>query len=140
MEELLREAMSRVAAVGLPLRVTDIAAGHGRYVLDALQASEHRAEAVVLRDTGEINVRDGRQLIDERGLTRTVRFDLADAFDRASLAGIHPRPTVGVVSGLYELFDDNTRVQRSLAGPGPTPSRSAATSSTPASPGIRSWS
>jgi Putative methyltransferase len=115
-QELLREAMSRVAAAGLPLRVTDIAAGHGRYVLDALQGSEHRLEAVVLRDYSEINVRDGRRLIDERGLAQTVRFDQADAFDRASLAAIDPRPTVGVVSGLYELFDRNDLVQQSLAG------------------------
>jgi hypothetical protein len=38
-EELLREAMRRVAAAGQPVRVTDIAAGHGRYVLDAVLAA-----------------------------------------------------------------------------------------------------
>ncbi|MFT3953774.1 MAG: bifunctional alpha/beta hydrolase/class I SAM-dependent methyltransferase [Piscinibacter sp.] len=115
-EELLREAMRRVVAAGQPLRVTDIAAGHGRYVLDAVQGSEHRPEAVVLRDYSEINVRDGRRLIVEKGLAPVARFDQADAFDSASLAAIAPRPTVGVVSGLYELFDRNDMVQRSLAG------------------------
>lgn len=115
-EELLRDAMQRCAAAGLPVRVADIAAGHGRYVLDALQASPVQPEAVLLRDYSELNVRDGRALIAQRGLQDIARFDQADAFDRASLAAMDPQPTVGVVSGLYELFPDNTQVQRSLQG------------------------
>ena len=43
-------------------------------------------------------------------------FLLADAFDRASLAATTPRPTLGIVSGLYELFGDNEAVACSLAG------------------------
>ena len=39
-----------------------------------------------------------------------------DAFDRASLAALDPKPTIGVVSGLYELFPDNSLLQKSLAG------------------------
>ena len=38
-EELLSEAMRRVAASGSLVRVMDIAAGHGRYVLDAVLGS-----------------------------------------------------------------------------------------------------
>jgi hypothetical protein len=115
-EELLREAMRRVAALGQPVRVTDIAAGHGRYVLDAVLGSDVKPQAVVLRDYSDINVRDGRALIESKGLQGVARFDQADAFDRDSLAGVHPRPTVGVVSGLYELFDNNEQVGRSLQG------------------------
>ena len=115
-EELLREAMRRVAAAGQPVRVTDIAAGHGRYVLDAVLGSEIKPQAVVLRDYSDINVRDGRALIEAKGLQGVARFDQADAFDRASLAAIEPKPTVGVVSGLYELFENNPMVGRSLAG------------------------
>jgi len=33
-----------------------------------------------------------------------------------SLASVSPRPTLGIVSGLYELFPDNGMVSRSLAG------------------------
>ena len=49
-------------------------------------------------------------------MTDRVRFEAGDAFDRASLAGITPRPNVVIVSGLYELFPDNSRVRDSLAG------------------------
>jgi hypothetical protein len=94
---------------------------------------------VVLRDYSDINVRDGRALIEAKGLQGVARFDQADAFDRASLAAIDPKPTVGVVSGLYELFENNER--SAVRWPAwPRPSRPAATWSTPASPGTRSWS
>lgn len=115
-EELLREAMRRVAGQGQPVRVTDIAAGHGRYVLDAVAGSEVPPQAVVLRDYSRINVNDGRALIAERGLQQVARFEQADAFDRHSVASADPQPTVGVVSGLYELFPCNDQVSTSLQG------------------------
>ena len=46
-------------------------------------------------------------LIREKGLAGIARFEHGDAFDRASLAALAPRPTLGVVSGLYELMPDN---------------------------------
>jgi alpha-beta hydrolase superfamily lysophospholipase len=115
-EELLREAMRRVAARGQLVRVMDIAAGHGRYVLDAVATSPVPASSVLLRDYSDINVRDGKALIAAKGLQNVAKFVQADAFDRASLAAVRPQPTVGVVSGLYELFPDNEAVGRSLAG------------------------
>lgn len=123
-EELLRKAFARVSARGLPLRVMDVAAGHGRYVLDAIAASTAKGDAkndakpasILLRDYSDINVRDGRALIAERGLGDIAQFVQGDAFDRDDLAKVSPAPTVAVVSGLYELFPDNDQVATSLAG------------------------
>ncbi len=115
-EALLREGMRRVTADNRPVRVMDIAAGHGRYVLDAVLGSAVKVRSILLRDYSDINVRDGQALIAEKGLSGIARFEQADAFDRVSLAAVEPRPTVSVVSGLYELFPDNTMVARSLAG------------------------
>jgi alpha-beta hydrolase superfamily lysophospholipase len=117
-EELLRIAMERLAEMHREVRLMDIAAGHGRYVLDAVAASPIKAASILLRDYSEINVRDGRALIAEKGLEDIAQFVQADAFDRLSLASVLPRPTLAVVSGLYELFPDNEMVQRSLAGVG----------------------
>ena len=115
-EELLREAMRRLRARGAPVHIVDIAAGHGRYVLEASTGGTERPDSILLRDYSDVNVRDGRVLIDTKGLAAIARFEKADAFDRASLASIVPRPTLGIVSGLYELFPDNAAVSRSLAG------------------------
>ncbi|WP_374263204.1 bifunctional alpha/beta hydrolase/class I SAM-dependent methyltransferase [Zoogloea sp.] len=116
LEELLRLALAHLDAEGLPLRVLDIAAGHGRYVLEALAGAARLPESVLLRDFSALNVQDGAALIREKGLTHIARFEQGDAFDRAAVAGVTPRPTVGIVSGLYELFPDNDLVRRSLAG------------------------
>ncbi len=114
-EELLRKTFDKLVAEGRPLRVLDIAAGHGRYVLEALTQGP-RPESILLRDYSELNVQQGRALIAAKGLPDIARFEQGDAFDRASLAAVAPRPTVGIVSGLYELFPDNDAVATSLAG------------------------
>jgi len=114
LEKLLKQAVAALRAGGRPVRIVDIAAGHGRYVLD----SAGDADSILLRDFSEINLREGRQLIQQKGLTAIARFETGDAFNRSSLAAITPKPTVGIVSGLYELFPDNTLLRRSLAGLG----------------------
>ncbi|WP_342363336.1 bifunctional alpha/beta hydrolase/class I SAM-dependent methyltransferase [Terrarubrum flagellatum] len=115
-EELIRIALQKLAAKGLPRRVMDVAAGHGRYVLEALTEGVDRPDAILLRDYSDLNVEGGRKLIAEKGLSDIARFEKADAFDRDSIANAEPHPTLGVVSGLYELFPDNALIRRSLDG------------------------
>ncbi len=115
-EELIRDAMRRLRDAGTPIRVMDVAAGHGRYVLEALDSSDVRPELILLRDFSDLNVRQGTALIESKGLQSIARFEKGDAFDRATLAAVNPRPTLAIVSGLYELFGDNDLVRRSLAG------------------------
>jgi len=115
LEELLRIAIADRRAAGAAVRILDIAAGHGRYVLDAISKGEP-PDAILLRDFVAQNVEQGTALIRARRLEAFASFERGDAFDRASLAAITPRPTIGIVSGLYELFADNAPVRESLAG------------------------
>ena len=57
----------------------------------------------VLRDYKQENVDAATRLAAEFGLTN-VTVELGDAFDRASIAALDPRPTIAIVSGLFELF------------------------------------
>lgn len=116
LEELIAKALSHLAAEGRPLRVLDIAAGHGRYVLDAVAASDAKPESIRLQDYSPINVEKGSVLIAERSLQDIAAFHRADAFDTEGLAAIAPKPTLAIVSGLYELFPDNALIEASLAG------------------------
>lgn len=116
LQELISAALQRLQAEERPLRLLDIAAGHGRYVLDAVEPQREAIEHILLRDYSPINVAAGRALIAERGLADKAHFVEGNAFDRASLAGLQLRPTLAVVSGLYELFPDNDLVSASLAG------------------------
>ena len=115
-EELIRTAMTRLRESGQPVRIMDIAAGHGRYVLEALSDLEKRPDAVLLRDYSELNVQQGGALITEKGLQDIARFEKGDAFDEEGLSSVEPSPTLGIVSGLYELFADNDLIRASLAG------------------------
>lgn len=115
LQTMIQDAVQRLRAEQRPVNVLDVAAGHGRYILDAL-SHDALPDAIVLRDYSDINVTAGQQLIQERGLTNIARFEAANAFERANYQHLSPRPTLGIVSGLYELFADNDTINQSLLG------------------------
>lgn len=115
LQMLIQQAVARLTEQGSAVRVVDIAAGHGRYVLDALEG-EAAVSEILLRDYSELNVAKGQEMIASRGMVGRARFEQGDAFNRDELAALEPRPTLGIVSGLYELFPENGPVRDSLAG------------------------
>jgi hypothetical protein len=114
----LAQAARNLHAQGISVHFTDIAAGPGNYVLDALERHGIKPDTLLLRDFAAANVATGRREIERRGLSGNARFEQADAFDPESIAAIHPPPTLTVVSGLYELFSDNDQVLASLTALG----------------------
>jgi alpha-beta hydrolase superfamily lysophospholipase len=116
LEQLLARTITELQGQGIPVRILDIAAGHGRYILDSVNGHAAGIDRILLRDLSDDNVKQGSALIVKRGLGRVARFEKGDAFDRASIAPIEPRPTVVVVSGLYELFPGNGALRESLSG------------------------
>ncbi|HEY1122681.1 MAG TPA: bifunctional alpha/beta hydrolase/class I SAM-dependent methyltransferase [Haloferula sp.] len=117
MNQALRFALTKVREEGLPPELMDIAGGAGRYLLDILDDPEVGASLHVLcRDWSESALETGRAAASARLLKSRIDHVRADAFDEASLASVEPKPSVAVVSGLYELFPDNDRLQRSLRG------------------------
>ncbi len=115
LEKLLGEAVRMLRADGRPVRIVDIAAGPGRYILDTLRRLPGDDVSALLRDNVDGNLVAGRNLAAAAALTN-VTFRLGDAFDENSLAAIDPPPSLAVASGLYELFPDNEPVRRSLRG------------------------
>ena len=115
LERALRLLIDETHAAGRPVRLLDIASGPGRYVLETIHALRTIPITAVLRDYKQENLDAAAHLRDELGLA-PVTLTHGDAFDRAGLAAITPRPTIAIVSGLYELFPDNEPVLRSLRG------------------------
>jgi len=114
-QQVIEQAVTRLKESEMPVRVVDIAAGHGRYVLDALEKHQD-IESILLRDYSDLNVEKGQAMIEARGLSHVAQFKKGNAFDYDSLATLEPAPTLGIVSGLYELFPDNALIKASLAG------------------------
>jgi len=107
-------AAQRLGTSRIPVHLVDMAAGPGRYVLEAIAGLSPQPDSILLRDYDQANVDAGNALIRARGLARIARCERADAFDAAAIGAIAPRPTLAVVSGLYELYSDNALVTRSL--------------------------
>jgi alpha-beta hydrolase superfamily lysophospholipase/SAM-dependent methyltransferase len=114
LQEMIGRAMKRARDKGRPVRIVDIAAGHGRYILEAIELAGVTPDHVSLRDIDQRNVELGLRLAAEKGIG--VQFKQADAFDRGSLTTLQPKPTIGVISGLFELFPENDPVSETLAG------------------------
>ncbi|HJT45507.1 MAG TPA: bifunctional alpha/beta hydrolase/class I SAM-dependent methyltransferase, partial [Chthoniobacterales bacterium] len=116
LDKALRVLIQKLHAEGRPVRILDVAAGAGRYVIETIGALPDIPVSATLCDYKQENVDAARALADRLNLNGSIVGLLGDAFDRQSLAKIRPRPTIGIVSGLYELFPSNDPVLDSLRG------------------------
>lgn len=115
LQTVLRDAIARTQADAKPVRLLDIASGPGRYVLETLHQLNGTPASALLRDYKTENIEAARKLTAELGLKNVV-VEQGDAFDRPALAALTPKPTIAIISGLFELFPDNEPVLKSLRG------------------------
>jgi predicted RNA methylase len=110
-EHAVREALAATDAEA-PV-VADLAAGPAPYLLGAI-AGHPGARAIVCDVDGA--ALDGARTAAERlGVAERAAFVRADAFDRAALARLDPRPDVVLELGLYGIHHDDARIERHFA-------------------------
>ena len=110
------EAARKACLENRPVRILDIAAGAGRYVLETVGTQQTPAKIhVELRDFHQHNLDKARQLARNWDIDNTT-FRQHDAFDPESYAADVDQFDIIIASGLYELFPSNQDIQRSLAG------------------------
>lgn len=112
-QQALRRAIAELQAAGLPVRIVDIAAGVGRYVLEILRERPEVGASAELRDRDPRSLQAGRALAGTLGVPN-VSYVQADAFDPAAFGTVPWRATVALACGIYELVPDNRTVFRSL--------------------------
>ena len=98
------------------VRVLDIAAGGGRYLLETIKCHGDRRFDITLRDRDEHNLHMAQTLANRLGIGQQLRLQQRDAFDEASYADDAGHFDIVIASGLYELFAENAPVLRSLQG------------------------
>jgi len=106
LERMLRAAILEQHRAGRHVHILDAACGGGRYVLDTLAALREVPATALLRDYRQQNLDVAEARRAELRLDG-VKLVLGNAFDPASFAGLDPQPTIGVISGLLELFPTN---------------------------------
>jgi alpha-beta hydrolase superfamily lysophospholipase/precorrin-6B methylase 2 len=115
LERAVAQAVEQTCASQGSAHIVDVAAGAGRYLLETLKRCESRRVSAELRDAERANLNEGQGIARALGLAN-VSFVEGDAFDPSALERMQPRPDIAIVSGLYELFPDNTKVLSSLQG------------------------
>ncbi len=115
LEEMLSDAIREQRAAGKRVHILDAACGGGRYVLETLAALRDIPATALLRDykQGNLDVAEKHRAALKLDGVKIVQ---ADAFDAASFTNLDPRPTIGIVSGLLELFPNNDAARACLAG------------------------
>lgn len=115
LQNCLSDEIRKQAQTGETIHILDIATGCGRYVLDAIKANPDIKITAHLQDNTPRNVEAGTKLAAELGI-EGVEYRVGDAFDREALLEQSPKPDIVIVSGLYELFPNNSLIKDSLAG------------------------
>lgn len=115
-EELSLLAIDLLSRAQKECRLLDIAAGHGRYIMNVLEKIPHPIAHILMRDYEQSNVENGIALIAEKKLGHLATFEQGDAFSESDLRTLPADRTLTIVSGFYELFSDNNLVLTSLKG------------------------
>jgi len=93
--------------------ILDIAGGPARYLIEL--AATYKNVTIYVRDYQEQNIKQGQKLAKERGL-ENIHYEQADAFAQTSYSSLSYRPDIVVISGVFELFNDNDLIQNAIEG------------------------
>jgi alpha-beta hydrolase superfamily lysophospholipase/SAM-dependent methyltransferase len=109
-------ALIEACPPGRTVRILDIAAGGGRYLLETVKRHRDRDVHITLRDRDPHNLQMAQALAASLGLSDQLTVQPRDAFEDSSYSDDADSFDIAIVSGLYELFAENAPVLRSLQG------------------------
>lgn len=107
-EQAVRDALA--AADAPEPVVADLAAGPAPYLLSAVAG--HGSARAVLCDIAPAALDGARAAAERLGVGGRATFVRADAFDRAALAALAPKPDVVLELGLYGIEHDDAVIER----------------------------
>ena len=108
-----KEKIKLLQGKGEKVRILDIAGGPARYLIEIAEA--YPEVEVQVRDYQAQNVEEGRTLAKERNLSN-ITYVQSDAFDEANYDAQGYRPNIVIISGVFELFDDNALIGVAIDG------------------------
>ena len=112
-EAMIEEKIKTLHNRGEEVRILDIAGGPARYLIEI--ADKFRDIHVQVRDYQEQNIEEGRALAKQRGL-ENISYQQSDAFDMKSYNKEAYSPNIVIISGVFELFSDNSLITKAIDG------------------------
>jgi len=98
---------------GKKVYILDIAGGPARYLIEI--AEIYPDVEIEVRDYQKQNIEEGRTLASKRDLSN-IRYVQSDAFDRSNYDNQDISPNIVVISGIFELFEDNDLISIAIDG------------------------
>ncbi|MBV7439966.1 class I SAM-dependent methyltransferase family protein [Weeksellaceae bacterium TAE3-ERU29] len=111
--QLLSEAVENLQSEGKFVKILDIAGGTGNYLF-SLKEKFPDIE-VVINEFKLSNIEVGEKYITEKGLTN-IRFTNYDCFDLETYQKLNYQPNIIIISGIFELFEDNHLINKAISG------------------------
>ena len=111
--QLLESQIEKLLAENKTVKILDIAAGTGNYLFDIIK--KYPQVEVVANDFVKSNIEVGEKYLTDNNI-KNMRFTNYDCFDSANYAKLNFKPNIVVVSGIFELFEDNEQVLKAING------------------------
>ena len=109
----IKEKIEVLEAQGEKVSILDIAGGPARYLIEIAEA--YPKVEVQVRDYQEQNVEEGRALAKARNLSN-ISYRQSDAFEVNNYDTEGHRPNIVIISGVFELFEDNALIGIAMDG------------------------
>ncbi len=113
MIQSIQEKIETLEKAGKKVSILDIAGGPARYLVEI--AKKNPDIEVRVRDYQEQNVTQGRELAKSMNVDN-IHYEQCDAFDPQSYDDSTLQPNIVIVSGVFELFDDNMLIRNAIEG------------------------
>ena len=109
----LEDQIELLIEEGREVKILDIAGGAGNYLFDIKR--RYPDVEIVVNDFKEENIFVGTKKIEKRGITG-MRYTNYDCFDPDTYSKLDFHPNITIISGIFELFEDNETISRAILG------------------------
>lgn len=115
-ENLLAQIESQITKLqreNRPVKILDIAGGTGNYLFDI--KNKYPEVEIVVNDFKPSNIEFGQKIIADKGI-QNMRFTNYDCFDPNTYNRFDFNPNITIISGIFELFEDNQLISNAISG------------------------
>ncbi len=110
---MIEKKIEHLNKIGKKIKILDIAGGPARYLIEI--AAKYPEIEIQVRDYQEQNVNEGMELAKNSNLTN-ITYSQSDAFDISNYDSKLYNPNIVIISGVFELFEDNNLISNAING------------------------
>ena len=95
------------------VKILDVAGGTGNYLFDIKE--KYPKVEILINEFKKSNIEVGEEVIKKNNL-ENISFVNYDCFDKKTYKKINYTPNIVIISGVFELFEDNNMLENTISG------------------------